>query len=127
MSRHYLAFEEYKAIEFTRNEPEAWAWVNQEASMVYVSCRRCCGNKTLEAYRHVEGGKCFRCLGSGRELAEVPLTEEMRARRFRAYWTMYAQEPFHDNFDFLALCAASEGPDTSSRAVAEAWFAAGGR
>lgn len=41
-----------------------------------TACDRCSGRGFISAYRHVVGGTCFKCNGSG--LVEVPQTYQRR-------------------------------------------------
>lgn len=38
-----------------------------EANNITVECIKCNGTGTLPTFRHIEGGVCFRCGGTGRE------------------------------------------------------------
>jgi hypothetical protein len=48
----------------------AYHGTDKPFAMVRDACHRCGSPGYIEAYRHVEGGICFRCLGSGREPAD---------------------------------------------------------
>lgn len=41
--------------------------MNATTKTLTIECLKCCGSGKLPNFRHIEGGVCFRCGGTGRE------------------------------------------------------------
>jgi hypothetical protein len=50
--------------------------------MTKTTCSRCMGKGIIEAFRHIDGGQCFRCLGRGFLLSEKIAVLQKKYRVF---------------------------------------------
>jgi hypothetical protein len=86
---------------------------NAAATLVTVTCIRCGGSGFLSHQRHVDGGRCFRCSGAGREqvtarTAKARATRKANATQRAAEARVRAAEVAIDHGTLLSRLRQSE-------------------